>query len=63
MLSVVSDSRARKDHRPENSGYLWGTVSIRGRPGRLPLLLYCSGVFAIKILHSPRIIENIFLER
>lgn len=62
-MHVVSDSRARKDHRPENSSYLWGTVSVRGRPGRLLLLLYCPGVFAIKILRSIRIIENIFLKR
>lgn len=62
-MYVVIDSRAREDHWPENSSYLWGVVNVRWRPGRLPLRLYCSGVFAIKMLRGTRITKNVFLKR
>lgn len=63
-MYVVIDSRAREeDHWPENNSSLWGVVSVRWRPGLLPLCLYCSGVFAIKMLHGTRITKNMFLKR
>lgn len=62
-MYVAIDSRAREDHWPENSSSLWGVVTVRWRPGRLPLCLYCSGVFAIKMLRGTRITKNMFLKR